>query len=546
MASTSRLKQYFLMFSTAISRVLGIVRMMVVSSVFGGGATADVINFAFNIPNNMRKLLAEGSFSKAFVPMLSRELAQLEPVGADGATSEEGVAPADMATPRAYSEASVAAGDAQCKGSDTQSTTLNHSARELMRELLGLQLIILFILVGGAIIWAPQLISLMSSFEGQQYKEAVLFFRLIIGYIICIALVASMKGAMQAVEEYRAIGINPILFSLAMIPCILFLHKSMGIYAMAIGIIAGGLLQVFGMLYPFIKAGYSLLPSFHIGSSRMSDFMRSWGRISIASFMLLVNQQIAYTLATPLEEGSVTALANAIVLWQLPYGIFVVSIITVIFPRLSKETPEIRQHTLARAVQNCMFYMFPAALILYFGGRELISVVLQHGAYTPAQANLTARVLRAYAIGMVPYVLYQLVSDFFIATKREHISLWATLLLVLSDLLLSLVLRETALRVSGLAWAHSISVTLVLVFLCSLLIKEVEWSLRKDFIASFIKRVLSVLPLFAVLLVYHYLTPAWWLGSMPMRIVILSLCGVGSLALVYISYRIAPLVELND
>ena len=57
---------YIVMIATLISRVLGIVKARAISAVFGASGIADVINFTFNIPNNFRKLFAEGAVSAAF------------------------------------------------------------------------------------------------------------------------------------------------------------------------------------------------------------------------------------------------------------------------------------------------------------------------------------------------------------------------------------------------------------------------------------------------------------------------------------------------
>ncbi len=512
---------YFLMATTFISRIFGIVRMMVVASIFGGGASADIINFAFNIPNNLRKLFAEGAFSEAFVPMLSRvvqeEQAEMRALCAN-------CAPEQLCEPHA----------------DRENIRAGSKARSLMQDFLGWQLLFLVIIVGAAIMWAPQFIEAISSYEGTQAREAVAFFRLIIGYILLIGVVTSMKGALQSLELYRDIGINPILFSIAVIPMLLLLHKAWGIYAMAAGIMVGGLLQLIGMLYPFVHRGYSLMPALRLHNPQLKGFMLKWMRISMASIILIINQQIALSLATPLRTGSVTALSNAIILWQLPYGIFVASIITVCFPRFSKEGLENRSQTLLAAILKALFYMLPASLLLYFGARELVAVVLQHGAYTLEQADLTARVLRAYAVSIVPYLMYQHVIKYLMATDREKISLVASLMLCILDIVFSLVLRETTLEVAGLAWAHAISTTLIFLVLCYVLRGEFSKSSISYFVHGLMRRILSILPMLAVLLLYAALSPAWWTAHMFIRIGLLSLCGMGALLLVYISYKIEP------
>ena len=56
---------------TLVSRVLGLVRDVVIAHLLGAGAAADVFLFANRIPNFLRRLFAEGAFSQAFVPVLA-------------------------------------------------------------------------------------------------------------------------------------------------------------------------------------------------------------------------------------------------------------------------------------------------------------------------------------------------------------------------------------------------------------------------------------------------------------------------------------------
>ncbi|MDA3850398.1 MAG: murein biosynthesis integral membrane protein MurJ, partial [Spirochaetaceae bacterium] len=70
----SLLSSLIVMVSTFGSRLLGFLRIALISAIIGGGAQVDVLNWAFAIPNNFRKLLAEGALSAAFIPEISKLL----------------------------------------------------------------------------------------------------------------------------------------------------------------------------------------------------------------------------------------------------------------------------------------------------------------------------------------------------------------------------------------------------------------------------------------------------------------------------------------
>jgi putative peptidoglycan lipid II flippase len=59
-----------------VSRILGFARTAVVTAIFGASGAADVINLTFAVPNNLRKLMAEGALSSAFIPVLSETLVE--------------------------------------------------------------------------------------------------------------------------------------------------------------------------------------------------------------------------------------------------------------------------------------------------------------------------------------------------------------------------------------------------------------------------------------------------------------------------------------
>ena len=67
------------MLCTMLSRILGFVKIVLIGAVFGGSGKADVLNAVFNIPNNLRKLMAEGALSSSFIPVLAGSLANKEP-----------------------------------------------------------------------------------------------------------------------------------------------------------------------------------------------------------------------------------------------------------------------------------------------------------------------------------------------------------------------------------------------------------------------------------------------------------------------------------
>ena len=98
--------------------------------------------------------------------------------------------------------------------------------------------------------------------------------------------------------------------------------------------------QILIQLPAFYKNGYRLTPDFHFRDPYFRTILRRWVPVLFASCIFFVNQLIANKFASGLEDGSVSALKNSIIFWQLPQGIFGASLSTVLFPKMSREAAE--------------------------------------------------------------------------------------------------------------------------------------------------------------------------------------------------------------
>ncbi len=486
-----------LMVCTVVSRILGLVRTMVVSWAFGASGVADVINFTFNIPNNLRKLLAEGALSSAFLPVLAGSL-------------------------------------------DTNHGITGRS-RRILQGVLGFQLIILLPLVVLAVIFSPVLMRLLSQFQGEQLALATTLFRYFILYLLIISIAAILGGALQSVHTFIPPGVSPILFSLSVITGILVAHQVAGPYSMVVGVLVGGMAQLIFLALFALQRGYSLRP---IVDWKDSDFQRIIGRwtpVVSSSLVFIVSQQISFSLATPLAEGSVSALSYAIVFWQLPYGVFASSITTVFFPKMSREWVKGDNsiyHTLLEGLQRLSLFIIPASILLYAGSEEFLTIVLERGEFTRANTLLTASVLRLYALGILGIAIYTLLLRFYYAKDDYLKPLVVSIIVALADLLLSLWLRSTPLAVGGLALAHAIAFSGGSVILILDATKGNRWVLLRYL--RYVGLVLvGNIPMVVLIGLYRFYTPIWWIdGSLWVRLGLLTAVGVLFIGTLVGTYRI--------
>jgi len=490
------------MASTSASRLLGFVRIAVIGAVFGASGHADVLNLVFNIPNNLRKLLAEGALSSAFIPVLSQEIVQ----------NPDGPKP-----------------------------------RELVRNILALQFVILVPLLALSVVFADPVINTILDFpEIERQKLAADLFRYLIHYLLLISVSAVLVGTLNSHNRFFVPAVTPLFFSIAVIVSILTLHHRLGVFSMAVGVLIGGVLQVSFQTPLFMRLGYDFRLSFQFDDPQFRRIVRRWLPVVATASIFTVNQQVALFFASGLEDGSGSAMTNALTFWQLPFGIFSASITTVLFPRMSREYAQRDIDALRRSVEYGLRYLFallvPAAVVLGLLGREIIAVALQRGAFEVQYTELAARVLGGYSIGLFSVGAFTFLQRFFYACGDYKTPVRVAIITLVVDVALSLWLKETPLRVVGLSIANSTAFTLGGLLLFRHAYHTVHGIPLRAFGRTVLKTGLTVVALSVFIMVFRTVTGPWWMeGSTFVNLGRLTAVGLPSMAIVgglYVVFKV--------
>jgi putative peptidoglycan lipid II flippase len=398
--------------ATMLSRILGFVRNSVVSALFGQTWKADVLNAVFTIPMNLRKLVAEGALSTAFIPVLSQSLAQ-DPSGG--------------------------------------------RARQLVRSLFSLQIVVLVPLVALSIVFAPQIIAVLAPFGGVPEKQALAIdlFRWFVVFLIPVSWSAVMMGVENTHQKFLVPALSPLLFSVAVIASLAILAPTWGVYAQIPGVLIGGVLPVVMQWFPLRKLGYSMTPLVRFWIPEMKETLRKWGPALTVSGIALLNQQISITLATTLGEGSTTALSNAIVFWQLPAGVLSASVVTVFFPQMSRQVAEKdwegASATMVQGLELQALLLIPAGLLLALFAEPVVGLAFQHLRYTYENTRVAAAILSWLSWGLFLSGVFAFLQRFFYAKGDFKTPFRASVVWACSDVAVSVTLMNTPLGVQGLA-----------------------------------------------------------------------------------------------
>ncbi|MFO7850480.1 MAG: murein biosynthesis integral membrane protein MurJ [Spirochaetia bacterium] len=494
--------------STFLSRILGFLRTAVITAIFGATGQADIINIVFAVPNNLRKLLAEGALSSAFIPVIS--------------------------------EAVVEEGDDRSRSGT------------LARNIITFQLIIIIPICLISILLSRQLIeNVLTQFKDpEQIELASSLFRFFINYLLFIGVSSVLIGVLNSHSRFFIPAITPILFSIAVISSILLLHRSLGVYSMAAGVVVGGAAQVLFQLPLFRKLGYSLKPHFGFSNPDFKRVMKHWLPVLATSSVFTINQQVAFLLASGLETGSASSLSYALVFFQLPFGIFSASITTVLFPKMSrqfgrKDTEGLR-YSVQYGVRFLLALLIPSALVLGTLGREIVSIAIQRGMFTAENTALTAFVLRGYCYGLFSVGAFNFLQRFFYSAKNYRLPFYTAFSVAALDIVLSIILKETSLRVAGLSIANSVSFSLGFAALLAAAFRLLGGLSFRGISLTLGKTLLASVPAYAALKgLQHLFGDYWSSGSSLTGLGLLLLQLAAAVLIYYFMYRILK-VEMME
>lgn len=404
---------------TLLSRVLGMVRDMVVAAYFGSSPAADAFFIAFKIPNFMRRLFAEGAFAQAFVPVLSEYRTRC--------TFEE--------------------------------------VRHLVDRVAGTLGVVLMGLTALGMLGAPFIISVFApGFHDDPAKVQLAgeLLRITFPYLLMISLTAFCGGILNTYGRFAVPAFTPVLLNISMIGATLFLtpYFAQPITALAWGVFIAGVAQLLFQL-PFLLH-IRLLPVPR-PAWRDPGVRRILGLMVPALFGVSVSQinlLLDTVLASFLQSGSVSWLYYADRLSELPLGAFGIAIGTVILPSLSRqhasEDPKTFSKTLDWALRMVLLVGVPAALALAILSEPLIASLFHYGAMKESDVVQSANALEAYALGVLAFMLIKSLAPGYFARQDMKTPVKIAVQCMIANMAFNLVLIWPLEHV-GLALSTSLS-----------------------------------------------------------------------------------------
>jgi putative peptidoglycan lipid II flippase len=415
---------------TLLSRILGFLRDMVIANFFGTGMAADAFFVAFRIPNLWRRLVGEGSLTISFIPVYTEYLTQ---------RSEE----------------------------DT---------RELTHIAFTIAGVVLLTLTLFGILFSPFLIRIIAPGWFTRYPETfsltVTLNQIIFPYLFFMGLFALCMGILNSLRHFFAPAIAPIFLNISIILSVLLFYSvfEKPVMTLALGVLAGGIIQLSFQLPFLLKRGVSFRFNFnfrHPAIKRIGSLMIP-GLIGTGVYQL--NVFIDTIFASFLPRGSVSYLFYADRLMEFPLGIFAIAIGMASLPSLSglasQGKIEELKETLSFTFRLVSFISIPAMVGLIALKTPIINFLFQRGIFDYFATEMTAKALLCYSVGIWAIAGARTLAPAFYSLQDTWTPLKIALICLLANvILIAVFISFTPLKHAGLALATSLSSMLNLILL---------------------------------------------------------------------------------
>lgn len=402
---------------TMLSRVLGLIRDILLFAALGSGVASSAFIFAFTLPNLFRRLLGEGALMSSSIPVLA--------------------------------EVHLKEGD--------------RAAFRLLNGILTRLLLVLAVMTVLAVV-VFQLLRLREGLEERWYLGLHLS-SLLFPYVILICLSAIVCGMLQVLHRFGPPAMSQVWLNLAMIcglmPGLLgvAITPEGRVWVLAGAVVFGGGLQLFFPAADLFRRGWR--PAWHLESSpQLNQVIRLFLPGVLGAAIFQINILVSRMLAFSLDDQAAGLLYMASRLIELPLGLFAIGISTVIFPQLAREAAMRNRHAFqllySRGLRLVFAVTIPAAIGLFLLSNQILIFLFEWGRFDATAVSRATPVLQAAAIGLPFFAWSTFLSRAFYSFQdmRRPVVLAAVNLVI--NLCLSII-GMIYLGAVGLALANSVS-----------------------------------------------------------------------------------------
>lgn len=367
---------------TLTSRVLGLVRESLFAALFSRTVT-DAWYVAFRLPNIFRRLFGEGSLSVAFVPVFVET--RLDPSG------------------------------------------LERSHR-LVNGFYTLFFLLLAVLTAIGTIFPEPLLNFLLDENYRavpgKFDLTVLMARIMFAYIFLVCTYAYFMAILNALGRFGLAAMAPTFFNVCIIAATLVPTTWLQWegQALAWGVIVGGIVQAAVLIPSLRRTGYWPKLTFSFNDPDVWRVLRSMGPGLLGMGLLQITTLVNMRFASEFGEGPISFINLADRLLELPLSLVSVSIGTALLPTLSRMWAQGKADEMSSTsnyyLRLNLYVCVPAAIGLFVLAEPIVELLFQRGKFTPAEALMTAGVVKIYSALIISTSLVRVFVPTYYALKN--------------------------------------------------------------------------------------------------------------------------------
>ena len=425
--------------------------------------------------------------------------------------------------------------------------TEGHSTKnQFMNNLLNITMCLTAIIACLIWIFAPFVIRIIASgFEGHVYSLTVELVRIVIPMIIFVAIASVFTAYLQSKEYFNIPAATGIPLNTIYIAYLLLMASRYGIKGFMVAIILAQLSTVLFQLPTALRTGFRYKAILSLKDKNIKNLLFLTAPVVIGTILQQINLAIDRSIASNLSAGSISSLSYASKLVELIIGVFIFSLLTVLFPILAQESGKENLQGFKRLMGNAitvvMLITIPVTIAGIILAKPIIEILFQRGAFNQAATEKAAAAFVFYLLGLTGIGLRDTLSKVFYSLQDTKTPLIAGATSVVLNIILNFALVKL-LDYQGLALATSIAVTASSVLLIISIRKKLGKIGGRQLVKNSIKVIVATLTMGFILYILKNKVLDYQVGFMKRAIALSAISLVG--AIVY--FGVCYLLRINE
>lgn len=325
---------------------------------------------------------------------------------------------------------------------------------------------------------------LASGFDANKLALTRSLYYVLIPCLLFSGLSTIWSALLNAHERFSLAAIGPIVTAVVTVLMMIGLAKAWGIYSLAVGTVAGSMLEAALLGWWLGRQGISVVPRWHGLTPAVRQVWGQYAPIVAGSFLMGSTSLVAQSMAAMLGSGSVSVLAYGSKITMLILGVGSLAVSTAVLPHFSRmvalgDWDNIR-HTLLTYARLIVLVTLPLTFALIYFSEPLVRLLFQRGAFVEADTKLVAWVQALYLLHVPVFVLGMLSVKLISALKANQALMWGSGVNLVVNIGCSYLLMQW-MGIAGIA----LSISLMYLVSCSYLMVVSLHLLKKKSLGRF-------------------------------------------------------------